>query len=224
MLWGSSFPVWEPIVKIPLWIALGAGVVAAVAAFVAGYVGYELTDAIQIASDERIAELNKETVKLSAEAESSRAAIANVDARAAEASQKAAEANLALERLKAPRTLSLERQQLVAAATQSFARRRYRVAISQGADDGVAFWESMHPALQKARWVYLPSGGPSIGSPPASIPIAALPGIEIRFDPMEEQKLAPAALALGNALHADGTVVAVNRDSHSNPEGERDIV
>jgi hypothetical protein len=50
------------------------------------------------------------------------------------------------------------------------------------------------------------------------------PVIEIRFDPMEEQKLAPAALALGNALHADGTVVAVNRDSHSNPEGERDIV
>jgi hypothetical protein len=50
-----------------------------------------------------------------------------------------------------------------------------------------------------------------VGNPPANIPIAAMPGVEIRFDPAKEHELAPATLALGSALHADGTVVAVNR-------------
>jgi hypothetical protein len=64
-----------------------------------------------------------------------------------------------------------------------------------------------------------------VGNPPAGIPIAAMPGVEIRFDPAQESELAPVALALGNALHADGTVVAANRNIHSNPdEAERDIL
>jgi hypothetical protein len=63
-----------------------------------------------------------------------------------------------------------------------------------------------------------------VGNPPAGIPIAAIPGVEIRFDPAKEQELVSAALALGNALHADGMVVAVNRDLASNPnEANRDI-
>jgi hypothetical protein len=41
--------------------------------------------------------------------------------------------------------------------------------------------------------------------------------VKIRFDPAKENELAPAALALGNALNADGTVVAVNRDTQINP-------
>jgi hypothetical protein len=65
----------------------------------------------------------------------------------------------------------------------------------------------------------------SVGNPPAAIPIAAIPRVEIRFDPTKETELTPAALALGNALHADGMVVTVNRDNHSNPnEAERDIL
>jgi hypothetical protein len=102
-------------------------------------------------------------------------------------------------------------------ATKPFKGQRYRAAISQGADDGLAFWESLYVTLEKAGWIYLPAGAPSMGNPPAGVPIAAIPGVKIRFDPAKENELAPAALALGNALNADGTVVAVNRDTQINP-------
>ncbi len=70
----------------------------------------------------------------------------------------------------------------------------------------------------------MPPGQPSVGNPPAGIPIAAAPGIEILFDPAIEAELTP-ALALGNALHADGTAVMVNKDNHSNTdESQRDVI
>jgi hypothetical protein len=138
-------------------------------------------------------------------------AAAGANERAAGLEREAALAKLELQRLKTPRTLGPDRQQFVATAVKHFAGLKYRAAISQGADDGVAFWESLHAALEEAGWVYVPSI-PGVGDPPAGIPLAAIPGIEIRFDPSKESDLAPAALALGNALHNDGTVVAVNRD------------
>jgi hypothetical protein len=138
---------------------------------------------------------------------------------------RATKAELELVRLKAPRTLGPKRQQVVAEAAAPFKGQRYRAAISQGADDGLVFWESVYVTLQKAGWIYLPVNGPSMGNPPTGIPIAAMPGVEIRFDPAKERELTPAALALGNALHGDGTVVAVNRDMQSHPnEAERDIL
>jgi hypothetical protein len=152
--------------------------------------------------------------------------MARLSVSAAEANARAKEAELALEKLKAPRTLGPERKQYVTAATAPFRGQRYKVAISQGADDGLAFWESLYVALEKAGWEYLPSPeAPSMGNPPASVPIAAMPGVEIRFDPAKEAELRLAALALGNALHADGMVVAVDRDNNSNPdEAQRDIL
>lgn len=204
MLWGWSFATWEIVVKVSLWVAAGAGVVAAVSAFAAGYIAYELSDAVQLESNQKIAEAN---------------------ARASEASLRAAEANLELERLKAPRTLNPIRQALVTRSVKLFAGQRYRAAISQGADDGVAFWESLYVALDKAGWVYLQAGAPSIGQPPAGVPIAAIPGVEIRMDPSKEKDVGKVALELGEALHADGTLVAVNREMESRAdEHERDVL
>jgi len=143
----------------------------------------------------------------------------------ATATGRATRAESDLQKLKAPRTLKLERQQFVTKATAPFSGQQYRVAISQGADDGIAFWESLYPALKKAGWIYLRAEPPSVGNPPAGIPIAAMPGVEIRFDPAKESELKSAALALGNALHADGMVVAVNRDLQSNPnEAARSVI
>ncbi len=138
---------------------------------------------------------------------------------------RATTAESAFTKLKAPRTLEPERQEAIAKSVRLFAGQRYRVAISQAADDGPAFWASLYATLKNAGWVFVsPVGPPTIGDPPANIPIAAIPGVEIRFDAAKEKELTPAALALGNALHADGMVVAVNRDKQSNAnEAERDI-
>ena len=93
MLWGWSFPALELIVKVALWIAFAAGGIAAVSAFIAGYVGYELTDAMQKEADLRIVEAQSRGEE--------------AKARAAVAEQRAAEAQLALEKFKAPRNLPL---------------------------------------------------------------------------------------------------------------------
>jgi hypothetical protein len=133
-------------------------------------------------------------------------------------------AESAFTKIKAPRTLRAERQQAVADVAQLYRGQRYQASISQGADDGLVFWESLYATLEKAGWIYLPATL-GMGNPPAGVPIVAIPGVEIRFDPDKEQELAPAALALGNALHADGMVVAVNRNRQSNPNAaERDIL
>lgn len=91
---------------------------------------------------------------------------------------KANASELAVAKLKTPRTLGPDRQKAVFEAVFPYKGQRYEASISPGADDGPAFWESLY-----------------------------------------------AALALGNALHADGTVVVVSRDSKSNPiEADRDIL
>jgi len=146
------------------------------------------------------------------------------DAISARFEARATIAESALAKLKAPRTLTPERQQAIATAAAPFAGQRFRAAISQGADDGVAFWESLYAPLKQAGWIYLPATL-GMGNPAAGIPIAAIPGVEIRFDPSKRAEMTPPALALGNALHADATVVAVNTERQSYPnEDDRNIL
>jgi hypothetical protein len=77
-----------------------------------------------------------------------------------EAEARTREAELALEKLKTPRTLGPERQRLIVSATAPFRGQRYRAAVSQGADDGLAFWESTYVTLERAGWVYVPVTDP----------------------------------------------------------------
>jgi hypothetical protein len=138
---------------------------------------------------------------------------------------RATKAETEVTRLRAARTLTPERQQFVADAVKPFPGQRYRAAISQAADDGPTFWSSLHAALEKGDWAYLPAGRPSIGIPAAGIPLAAIPGVEILYDPARDQDIGVAALALGKALHANGMVVAVNRETQSNPDpAEQQII
>lgn len=197
----SMFMTWltEHIVAF-VFLAAGFGALSVFFGLIAGYAGHR-------------------------EAVAANEAAAMAFERAALANQKAAEASLALAILKAPRTLGQERQRSIAAAVKPFAGLRYRVAISQAADDGLAFWELLYATLDGAGWTYQPAPPPSVGNPPAGIPITAMPGVEIRFDPAKERDLEPAALALGNALSAEGIGVAVNRARTNNPnEAERDIL
>jgi hypothetical protein len=48
--------------------------------------------------------------------------------------------------------------------------------------------------------------------------------VEIRIDPAKKDDLTPAAVALGTALHADGTVVAANIPQSNPNAAEQDIL
>ena len=217
--------------SIYFWAA-GTAAIAGVIAVLSGYAQNKLNAIIsdrkdrefavyKQSSDERIAELQKELA-------TARAQIAEAQARAAEATQKTREAEVELEKLERPRTLFADKQQFIADEAHAFAGQRYKVAISPAADDGPALWELLRAALQKADWIYLPQlpGQPSVGVPPAAIPITAIPGIEILLDPTNRTgPVADAALALGNALHSLGMEVAVNTDQQINPaQADRDII
>jgi|SRR5271166_3543288 len=148
MLWGWPFPTWELIVKVSLWLVVGAGVVTAVSAFVSGYVGYELTDAVQRASDERVAELNKEIARLSADAEASRAMIADADARALEA-----QAQLA--KFKAPRSMKRDQQTRIAEKISAFKGTRFDIAVIPGDPEAATFLGQVSATLQSAGWEWI---------------------------------------------------------------------
>jgi hypothetical protein len=184
---------------------IGAFLVAigVAAEFLGDFIAKPYEDAVEAARKAEVTKLTAETVRLSAEAETARAAIADANARALEA-------QLALEKLKTPRDLKPEQQERVTSAAQAFAGQRYQAAISQGADDGPSFWKTLHLALKNAGWEYIPPSGPWVGDPPASIPIAAVPGVAIFVDRSKLQELEPAVLALGNALKAGGIRVIAN--------------
>jgi hypothetical protein len=94
MLWGLSSPTLEAIVKGSLWAAGVLGVLAAISAFVAGYVGYELTDAVQRISDERVAEAQKGAATANEAAGKANASAAAANERAGRLEQDAALARL----------------------------------------------------------------------------------------------------------------------------------
>ncbi len=201
------------------------GAAALAVSLASSFVLYKVADKVQAESDAHIAEATAEAAKANEHARTLEKAVAEANARGEEAKAEAAKAQLALEKLKTPRTLGPARQQAIVGAVKPFAGQRYEPLISQGADDGLAFWESLYVTLEKAGWKYVPVAAPSVGRPPAGIPIAAIPGVEIRIDPGKKDELVSAALALGNALHADGTVVAVNINNQSRPaEADRDIL
>ena len=58
--------------------------------------------------------------------------------------KRATTAESAFARLKAPRTLDAKRQQFIADAVRLWPNQRYRVSISQAADDGPDFWHSLY--------------------------------------------------------------------------------
>jgi hypothetical protein len=120
MLWGYPIELWESVFFWATGLAAFAGAIAFASAFVAGIVGYQVSDSVQREAEKKIADANArgEEAKLdSAKAlESANKAAENLaganeraaqaNERAANAEKRAAEANLALERFKAPRSIT----------------------------------------------------------------------------------------------------------------------
>jgi hypothetical protein len=192
MLWGWSFSALELIVKVALWIAFAAGGIATVSAFVAGYVGYELTDAMQKDADLRIAEAQSRGEE--------------AKARAAVAEQKAAEAQLALERFKAPRILKQDQQARIAEKLKAFAGVVYDAGVGpKGDPEPLYILRSIHAALLLANWNHIAwtAGGETYtepGMPPIGLTMVANVIVDVHPDRWEKYGTAATALAAQGCL------------------------
>jgi hypothetical protein len=110
-----------------------------------GYLKRDLAEA-----DRRIAEAN-------AAGEEARSAAA--------ANARAAEAALQLERFRAPRTLTDEQRQHVAARVREFAGQEYTAVLASGGFDVRILWIALDNTLTAAGWSRQPPAGLAVGPP-----------------------------------------------------------
>lgn len=156
---------------------------ALIAAFIAGFSGYEVADRLQKESDEKISRTNERAALIEREA-------AQANERAANAEQKAAEATLALEKIRSPRTFTLQQREAIIAKLKPFAGLKFDM-LASGGDESVAFANKILEILREAGWIFLNKGGFIMGSSE---------GVVVRAD----SPLKDAANALHSALIAQG--------------------
>lgn len=108
--------------------------------------------------------------------------LAQFEARAAEANSKALEAQVELERLKAPRLLSEGQRARIAEKMRQFAGQEFSGAVTMGVSDAWTLWRLIAAVLREAGWILIfPSGASFGGDPPASIPVTARPCVGVMW-------------------------------------------
>ena len=135
---------------------------------------------------------------------------AQSNARAAEATQKATEAQLALEKFKAPRVLQPEQWAAIAAAMRQFGNIQFDVAVGpMGDPEPEIFGRTLADTLSNGGWTQIDwdTNDPQIrlertGS--RFVGFAAVTNVIIDIHPAEAGRLWPAAQALAAALKAQG--------------------
>jgi len=215
-LWGYSVEFWD---RFGIWsLVVGAmlGVAALLLTAASAYVLYRVADEAQKAleetsksSGERIADLNRDTARLSGEAEKARA-------EAAQANARALEAKLELEKFKAPRTLNLEQQRLIADRIRQFSGTNFDAAVISGDPEALSILEMIEAAVRAADWTQIDwkdtraaillgrSGLPTVGN-------VSIAGILIQVE-SDQRQLDDAATALAIALREQGLSVMHTRN------------
>jgi hypothetical protein len=177
---GFLEPIWETVFKIATWSALVFGTLSIGSAFVSAWIGWEITDATQKEADTKI-----------------KAA----DVRIAEANARALEAQVALEKFKAPRILTAEQQQNVVAAVKPWAGLSVSFSVTSE-PESIALMQVVRRTLGSAGWVPIASQMGDLEIDGAGVATAS--GIEVQVHPLSARgtKLAGAAQALAQALMA----------------------
>jgi hypothetical protein len=145
----------------------------------------------------------------------------------AEANARAVEAQLALERYKAPRQLTPEQQAHISAKIASFGKTPFDVALQPDLEP-IGLMRQILSALKQAGWTHVAwktAGGIQFTIEP-DLPGAGIlyaEGVHIEFAPSKPE-WEPAVTALGTALHAEGIAVKATRASGANAEAIHVVV
>jgi hypothetical protein len=133
--------------------------------------------------------------------------LAQFEARAAEANQKAQEAARELARYRQPRVMSREQMDRVSKAVEPFAGMQFAVCVNPGNPEFESFLRYIELALEKAGWTEIDwrvsagrtrSGRPTIGTS------SSVTGVMVQFNTDDMGTLGGAAMALVVALLAEG--------------------
>jgi hypothetical protein len=205
--------------------------------YIAGRWAKPHREALEEAQKLEIAQLTKDAARLSKEGEEARAVTAAADARAAEASQKAAEAQLALEKFKAPRTISPDDHNRLVAALKPFAGIEFDAATNVQDNEQIHLLLAILDILVAADWkqidwTYSAGGitykfGSGEGTP--NIGATASYDVEIQVRQESLERLKPAAEALARALIGIGiaahdAVGSADTVNNNNPQALHLIV
>ena len=230
VLWGYTSSFWDTVVRWAFVISLIAGGMTAISLYVSGWVGYRLADAVQKDADtriadakrdtaaalQRIAELNKETTRLSADAEASRAAIAESKAREKEAELKLAQ----LEKKVTPRVIDDEQAAKIVEKINPFAGTPFAVESDSASEYG--FVNRVIAVIQRSGWNWRSYSVSPMSLPPGDlgdtgIALDQISGVQVRINASrlsDFRKPAEAlAYALTQALQASVSIVFDPPDS-----------
>ncbi len=144
-------------------------------------------------SNERISANEAETERAKADA-----AIANA---------RAAEANVALEKFKAPRTLPAEQQRRITEKINRSAGTVFDIGLQTGDPEAEGLLNPIETALKSAGWTQIDWRGGDVVLSRTGRPICgivSLIGLVIQMSPTKVEEYWPAATALAEALNSEG--------------------
>jgi hypothetical protein len=143
--------------------------------------------------------------------------------RVGEANQRAAEAQLALEKFKAPRILSAEQQDRIAAQLRTFSGTPFDGSIGpKGDPEPIYLFRGIHSALVEAGWKPMAWDGGGEAYTIDGLPLLGLTSVTnviVDVHPTHWAKLGPAAKALAAALVKEG-VDAIADSSPTSLDGD----
>jgi len=139
-------------------------------------------------------------------------------AQVAGATAEAAKANLELAKLKTPRSLTKEQQERVSSKLLRFFDITYCLWVSTDADS-TNLMNSIDDAVRAAKWTPKPAGDIQFAGKAGVI---AQSGITIRFADESRERLERPALALADALKAEGIPVTAVFSDPANVNADKD--
>ncbi len=158
-----------------------------------------------------------ELSRLSTEAESARAAIAEANARAKEAERGAAEAKLELEKFKAPRMLSFEQSAHIIGKINPFAGQEYALSVASG-DEAASFLCTLDLILMTAGWKrHETFGSITVDTNCGAAALNTLSGVRVRVSADAALELTRKATIFASALNDEGIAVAIEKDPKNIP-------
>lgn len=192
---GLDLHSWETIMVLSL-------VVAGIAAVVVGF------------STFLVVKLQRQEVKATADAFAqykidAGVKIAEASEGAAKANERAAEANLALEKFKAPRSISPQERQLIVSSVGKFAGQEFKVTTYPDLKEAVDFATQLSYTLAEAKWKFI--------QPDGSFPFPGVAGVLVWVHVGADPKVKDAANALVLALEIIGKAPTLKHTAPNSP-------